>query len=77
MIDDDHSWRAPLTYEIENHCTSCMLVDVIKGVKQRSCAHFQEKKQIDREKILVLTSERPSRFVEALNESQMEQMSLH
>jgi hypothetical protein len=31
----DRSRRAPLTYEIENHCTSPMLVEVIKGVKQR------------------------------------------
>ena len=54
-----------------------MLDEVIKGVKQRSGAGFGGKKLIDREKILVLTSERPSRFCRGPNESQMEQKSLH
>lgn len=30
----DRSQHVPLKYEIENHCTSPMLVELIKGVKQ-------------------------------------------
>jgi hypothetical protein len=32
-----------LDHEIENHCTSVMLVEVIKGVKQAVCPNFRNK----------------------------------
>jgi len=43
-MNKDRLRRTSLNYEIENHCTSAMLVEVIRSVKQRSRAWFREKK---------------------------------
>ena len=54
----DRSRRAPLTYEIENHCTSPMLVEVNQGCQATLLTRAPRKKMpIDREKMLVLPFE--------------------
>jgi hypothetical protein len=57
----DRLWREPLNYEIENHCTS----DASRSDQGCQATLFnaaaRKKMQIDRQKILVLLSELPSR----------------
>jgi len=52
-----------------------MLDEVIKGVKQRSSAGFCKKKADWYEKIVMLTSEKSSRFVEAFSSIPEEQQT--
>ncbi len=49
-------WRPKDLIEIGNHCTSRILVELIRGVKQRYRPKFAEKLLIDPAKMAVLTS---------------------
>jgi len=69
-MNKDRLRRTSLNYEIENHCTSAMLVEVIRSVKQRSRAWFRDKKSsLTVKKCLCYRLKSPHVFSNALIET--------